>query len=320
MIRSSLFHYQSNLPVLLVCVMLTACATTQRGSTGSASQDAAPISEAGPQTATQPQSVPKSADKSGSSNAAAASASSMPESEKSAGANTGNAGATPISPSDSGAASSNDEAAELKRQLATQDAQISQLREEQQAEAAKVEAESAKVEAESTRMESEAAEVRAQQAAAGSNEQPAAAPVTASAGQSNSAEAAAVFPANGAKSTGAGSEKSASPKAIERSVYFGYNESTIADKYDAMILANAAYLKAHPAVKTEVQGNCDERGSREYNLALGARRAHAVKRALELGGADGGKITTLSYGAEKPVALGHDEESYSRNRRVDIVY
>jgi peptidoglycan-associated lipoprotein len=103
-------------------------------------------------------------------------------------------------------------------------------------------------------------------------------------------------------------------------VYFGYDQYSVPDEYDEMLLANAAYLKAHPALKTEVQGNCDERGSREYNLALGARRAQAVKRALELAGADGDRIAAISYGAEKPLATGKDEASYSQNRRADIVY
>jgi peptidoglycan-associated lipoprotein len=87
-----------------------------------------------------------------------------------------------------------------------------------------------------------------------------------------------------------------------------------------MIVGHAAFLKAHPDYKAEVQGNCDERGSREYNLALGARRAESVKRALELAGAEGANIKTVSFGAEKPVAFGQDEESYRQNRRADIRY
>jgi peptidoglycan-associated lipoprotein len=174
------------------------------------------------------------------------------------------------------------------------------------------------------REETEAAKAREQQgiAAAGANDQQPASSGTASAAQSKSQEEAAVFPANAnaAEPGGVESGKSAAPGALERSVYFDYNQATVADKYDAMLVANAAFLKAHPNVKAEVQGNCDERGSREYNLALGARRAQAVKRALELAGADGSNISAISYGAEKPVALGRDEASYSRNRRADIVY
>jgi len=106
---------------------------------------------------------------------------------------------------------------------------------------------------------------------------------------------------------------------LQRSVYFDYDKSGIKEEYDSMLMAHAAYLKLHPGIAKEIQGNCDERGSREYNLALGARRAEAVKRALELLGADGRKIKTVSFGSEKPVALGKDEESYSQNRRADIV-
>ena len=122
------------------------------------------------------------------------------------------------------------------------------------------------------------------------------------------------------ESGGAEGRASAAAGALERSVYFAYNQASVADKYDAMLTATATYLKVRPNVETEVHGHCDERGSREYNLALGARRAQAVKRALELAGADGSHISVISYGAEKPVALGKDEESYSQNRRVDIVY
>jgi peptidoglycan-associated lipoprotein len=109
-------------------------------------------------------------------------------------------------------------------------------------------------------------------------------------------------------------------RSAERSVYFAFDQALVAEQYNSMLMANAAFLKAHTNFDAEVQGNCDERGSREYNLALGARRAEAVKRALVLAGADGGRITTVSFGSEKPIAAGKDEESYSKNRRVDIVY
>ena len=129
------------------------------------------------------------------------------------------------------------------------------------------------------------------------------------------------FPAGQKSETAAvGQTLAPAPGADARSIFFEYDQSTIPKKYDNLVLQNAAYLKASPRITFEVQGNCDERGSREYNLALGARRAQAVKRALELAGADGGRIQVVSFGAEKPIALGKDEESYSKNRRVDIVY
>ncbi len=106
----------------------------------------------------------------------------------------------------------------------------------------------------------------------------------------------------------------------EKSIYFGYDEATFDQQYESVLLAHAQFLKANPGIRVEIQGNCDERGSREYNIALGQRRALAVKRALELLGVDGYRIETVSFGAEKPVAFGHDEASWRLNRRADIVY
>jgi peptidoglycan-associated lipoprotein len=80
------------------------------------------------------------------------------------------------------------------------------------------------------------------------------------------------------------------------------------------------YLRANRDLKVEIQGNCDERGSREYNLGLGNQRALAVKAALELLGIASDRISITSFGSEKPVALGHDESSWKQNRRADFVY
>ncbi len=84
--------------------------------------------------------------------------------------------------------------------------------------------------------------------------------------------------------------------------------------------AHAKLLMAHTDLKMFVQGNCDDRGSREYNLALGQRRAENVKRAMVLLGVNDKQVETVSFGAEKPVAFGQDEESWSKNRRSDLVY
>ena len=132
------------------------------------------------------------------------------------------------------------------------------------------------------------------------------------------ADAQAVFPddSNASKSD---TSNAYAKKPLERSVYFDFDKSIIKEHFDSVLKAQAAYLEAHKNFSAELQGNCDERGSREYNLALGARRAEAVKQALVLLGVDGEKITTVSFGAEKPVALGKDEDSYNQNRRVDIV-
>ena len=106
----------------------------------------------------------------------------------------------------------------------------------------------------------------------------------------------------------------------KRSVYYEYNRYDIKEEYVPVIDAHAKFLMDHTDLKIAVQGNCDDRGSREYNLALGARRAESVKRALVLAGADGSRISAISYGSEKPVTTGKDEESYRQNRRADIVY
>lgn len=129
-----------------------------------------------------------------------------------------------------------------------------------------------------------------------------------------------VFPADRNASPSETSTNQVSRKPLEHSVYFDFDKSLIKEQFDAVLKAQAAYLEAHKNFTAEIQGNCDERGSREYNLALGARRAEAVKQALELLGVDGEKLKTVSFGSEKPVALGKDEDSYSKNRRADIVH
>ena len=85
-------------------------------------------------------------------------------------------------------------------------------------------------------------------------------------------------------------------------------------------VAHAAYLNATPASKVVVEGNTDERGTPEYNIALGQRRADAVKGFLAGKGVDAGKVSTVSYGEEKPAVLGHDEAAYSKNRRAVLAY
>ena len=106
----------------------------------------------------------------------------------------------------------------------------------------------------------------------------------------------------------------------ERQVYFAFDDARVISKYDALLDAHAAFLSRNPAVKVTVEGNTDERGSAEYNLALGQRRADAVSKALVLRGANAAQLDTRSWGKEKPVASGHDEESWTRNRRADLVY
>ncbi len=104
------------------------------------------------------------------------------------------------------------------------------------------------------------------------------------------------------------------------SIYFDYDKSVVKDKYQPVIEANAKYLKSHPDTEVAVQGNTDERGSNEYNLALGQRRADAVKSALLLQGVRDNQVESVSFGEEQPRASGTDEAAYAENRRVDIDY
>ena len=104
------------------------------------------------------------------------------------------------------------------------------------------------------------------------------------------------------------------------SVYFDFDKSFVIPKFDDVLNAHAKYLKANPDLTVEIQGNCDERGSREYNIGLGNRRALAVKAGLEILGIQSSRISITSFGSEKPIALGHDEASWQQNRRADFVY
>ena len=105
-----------------------------------------------------------------------------------------------------------------------------------------------------------------------------------------------------------------------RSVYYDFDKSNLKPQDEKLIEANADYLRQHPGLKVRVEGNADERGSKEYNLALGQRRAEGVAKAMKLLGVNDQRIEAVSYGEEKPKAKGHDEQAWSQNRRSDIVY
>jgi len=111
----------------------------------------------------------------------------------------------------------------------------------------------------------------------------------------------------------------ASPLAT-RIIYFDYDSSEIKADFQDSILAHGKYLAEHPDAVITLNGHSDERGSREYNIGLGERRAQAVRRLLLFQGAADKQVKVVSYGEEKPVSDGHDETSYSQNRRVEIVY
>lgn len=106
----------------------------------------------------------------------------------------------------------------------------------------------------------------------------------------------------------------------KRVVYFGYDSSDVSDEYREMIQAHAGYLANHPQVSITLEGHCDERGTREYNLALGERRARAVRQLMIVQGVSPRQLRIISYGEEKPISMGHDDQSWQQNRRVEIKY
>ena len=106
----------------------------------------------------------------------------------------------------------------------------------------------------------------------------------------------------------------------KRSVYFDFDAYAIKDDYKSLLEAHAKYLQANRGAHMTVEGNTDERGSREYNIALGQRRADAAKRMMLLFGATDSQIDTVSFGKEKPKNPGHDESAWAENRRDDLAY
>lgn len=106
----------------------------------------------------------------------------------------------------------------------------------------------------------------------------------------------------------------------DRTIYFEFDSSKVQDKFMEVIERHAAYLSQYPDVEVRLEGHTDERGSREYNIGLGARRAASVEELLQVHGVSSDQIDTVSYGEEKPAVEGHDEEAWSENRRVELVY
>ncbi|WP_456404718.1 peptidoglycan-associated lipoprotein Pal [Thiolapillus sp.] len=106
----------------------------------------------------------------------------------------------------------------------------------------------------------------------------------------------------------------------EKVIYFDFDTAEIRPEYVPTLRAHAEYLVNTPAVRLIIEGHADERGSREYNIALGERRAGSVKRFLEAEGVSPVQLETVSYGEERPVDLGHNEDAWSKNRRAELVY
>lgn len=106
----------------------------------------------------------------------------------------------------------------------------------------------------------------------------------------------------------------------QRTIYFEYDSSDIRPQFLGVLRAHASYLSSAPAAWVTLDGHADERGTREYNLALGHRRAGTVRSFLVAEGVPAGRISTMSYGEERPANFGHDESAWALNRRVELVY
>jgi peptidoglycan-associated lipoprotein len=148
---------------------------------------------------------------------------------------------------------------------------------------------------------------------------PASNPVPAAGAQANGAGGSGAADANAA---GGGVDVAGPTEGIlaQRTIYFGFDSSEINPEGTALISAHAHYLVAHASLHVRLEGNTDERGSREYNIGLGERRAQAVRRAMLLQGVAETQLSTVSYGAERPAVDGHDETAWGKNRRVMINY
>ena len=119
---------------------------------------------------------------------------------------------------------------------------------------------------------------------------------------------------------GAASSTLSAKTPTQRAVYFDYDSFSIKDQYQNVIKENAQFVAGNKAQKVVIEGNTDERGGREYNLALGQKRAEAVKRGLSLMGTPEAQIEAVSFGSEKPKAQGANETAWAENRRSDISY
>lgn len=106
----------------------------------------------------------------------------------------------------------------------------------------------------------------------------------------------------------------------QRSIYFDYDKDSLRTEYQSLLQAHAKFLAEHPKLEIKLEGNTDERGTTEYNLALGQRRAESVAQAMSILGSPRARIEVISFGKEKPKVEGHDESAWSKNRRVDIRY
>ena len=147
-------------------------------------------------------------------------------------------------------------------------------------------------------------------------------PGTTTSGTGSGGVTGSTVPGSGTGGTASGASVLRDPNNIlsKRSVFFDYDSFVVTDQYRALVEAHGRYLASNRNARATVQGNTDERGSREYNIALGQRRADSIKRMMTLLGAQDSQVETVSFGAEKPRNPGHDEAAWAQNRRGDIVH
>jgi peptidoglycan-associated lipoprotein len=161
-------------------------------------------------------------------------------------------------------------------------------------------------------------------AAAGcASKRPKPGPAVPAAGANSGAQSEGAAGGAGAAGANMSQEETTGPQSgtlANRTIYFDFDSAVIEGQGVEVLAAHARYLAAHSDARVRLEGNTDERGSREYNIGLGERRAQAVRRAMLLQGVADGQITTVSYGEERPADPGHTEASWAKNRRVDIVY
>jgi peptidoglycan-associated lipoprotein len=138
----------------------------------------------------------------------------------------------------------------------------------------------------------------------------------ASSGRGSTASTSRVAPVDAVP----GASNVAGPANVARIVYFDYDSNSIKPEFQPLIEAHARFLRANGSRHIVIEGHTDERGGREYNLALGQRRSEAVRRALELLGVKDSQVEAVSFGKEKPAVPGSDESAFAQNRRAEIAY
>ena len=138
--------------------------------------------------------------------------------------------------------------------------------------------------------------------------------------QSQGGAQSSATPPSGGPGTASSGPRDPREAFAKRSVYYEFDGYDVKPEYRPLVEAHAAYLKQNPSARITIEGNCDERGSREYNVALGQRRAESVMKMMTLLGVRSGQIESVSFGKEKPRADGHDEKSWAENRRSDLAY